>query len=980
METTISSPEENASDGATLSNAHVAEQLVAVADRRVRRVLLSSLLPRVDVDQFLPFLKAEAERTFSISGYTSLRYAETLIDAADVANRPGHRALGLLSSADAYRILGQFAESLAQYEEARATFAALSDEVGWARTYIGWIHAANMVGRGEEALDAVAAAYDVFTRYNERLLGARLDQNTAVVHILLGHFDKALYYYDRAQRVAESLGEVGDGIATRAKTNKADIYTLLGDFDTALALHMEARAAYQRRGAIRLILRQDLSIADLALSQGDYTQSLRWHTDALAALEREGVDTDAAEAQFRLAACYLSLNQNREALTLAEASVARFDNLGSPLLAAKARVACALAHARLGNNQQSQELLKTAAGTFAAGNFTADVGLVTLQRAQLYLGDGDWARALEEAEQAHALFADRGLIVRQTQADIARAHAMIALGRSDEAERIARTALAVVSAHNLLWLAPQCHHILATVARERGDIPAALEACRHAIDAIDRVQGRVAIELRGSFLEDKQQVFHDAIDCCIVLSDMEQAFHLLERAKSRALVEYLTTNPEVRIATAPHDEAERDLVEELRRLREEHNWLYNRLYGYAITRQAGDREEEIGATALQAAIRDREQRIERLLERLAVRRSENAEQIGQRSRFSDARRSMLPALDADTILLEYYLHERGGAVFVIADQRLTVVHLAASAGDVRRLVDRWQVNLQTTARAVAAGQPLTALARNARGCLEALWRVLIAPVAHLLNAHSATRLVVVPYGTTHAVPFHALHDGAHYLLESTEVSVCPSSDVLRLCAMRARHEDSDRRALILAHSDGGRLPFVRHEARLVADLFPGERYEEDAATRAVLTEAVPRHRIVHIAAHGEARLDNPTFAYLQLADGQLSTTDVFNLDLHGAIVTLSGCETGRSMVTGGDELMGLSRGFLFAGAATLVQSLWRVEDGTTARLMEHFYTHLRVGNEPGAALRAAQRALLAASDTGVHPFFWAPFQLVGASR
>jgi CHAT domain-containing protein len=179
---------------------------------------------------------------------------------------------------------------------------------------------------------------------------------------------------------------------------------------------------------------------------------------------------------------------------------------------------------------------------------------------------------------------------------------------------------------------------------------------------------------------------------------------------------------------------------------------------------------------------------------------------------------------------------------------------------------------------------------------------------------------------------------------------------------------------VLAFSDGGRLPQALHEARTVASLFPGERYLEGAATEARLKEAAPRHGIVHLAAHGEARLDNPTFAHLQLADGQLSTAGVFNLALDGALVTLSACETGRSVVTGGDELIGLARGFLYAGAATLVQSLWRVEDGSTARLMERFYRNLRQGQLKGASLRAAQLSLLA---EGLPPYFWAPFQLVG---
>src|SRR5439155_10065085 len=126
------------------------------------------------------------------------------------------------------------------------------------------------------------------------------------------------------------------------------------------------------------------------------------------------------------------------------------------------------------------------------------------------------------------------------------------------------------------------------------------------------------------------------------------------------------------------------------------------------------------------------------------------------------------------------------------------------------------------------------------------------------------------------------------------------------------------------------------------------------ATRAAVLSSASHHGVLHLAAHGEARLDNPTFGHLRLADGQLSMVDVFNLHLQGALVTLSACETGRSVVAGGDELIGLSRGFLYAGATTLVQSLWRVEDGSTACLMAHFYGALQDGRPKGAALREAQ--------------------------
>jgi CHAT domain-containing protein len=160
----------------------------------------------------------------------------------------------------------------------------------------------------------------------------------------------------------------------------------------------------------------------------------------------------------------------------------------------------------------------------------------------------------------------------------------------------------------------------------------------------------------------------------------------------------------------------------------------------------------------------------------------------------------------------------------------------------------------------------------------------------------------------------------------------------------------------------------------VAALVGGTCYLEDAATRAVFVAAAPQHGLLHIAAHGESRLDNPVFAHIALADGQLGTHDVFNLRLDGALVTLSACETGRSAVVGGDELVGLSRGFLFAGAATLVQSLWRIDDAATARLMARFYTGVTAGRSPGAALRDAQCMLV---GEGAHPHTWGAFQLVG---
>src|SRR5438552_3132355 len=156
-----------------------------------------------------------------------------------------------------------------------------------------------------------------------------------------------------------------------------------------------------------------------------------------------------------------------------------------------------------------------------------------------------------------------------------------------------------------------------------------------------------------------------------------------------------------------------------------------------------------------------------------------------------------------------------------------------------------------------------------------------------------------------------------------------------------------------------------------------------AATTALLWQYGARSPIVHIAAHGLFRLDAPNFSHIRLADRQLSAIEVFNLDLPVcSLITLSACETGRTVVGGVDEVIGLGRGFLYAGAASLLPTLWKVDDASSAELMAMFYQALIGGYTKGAALASAQRAFLARARTSlrpyrIHPYFWAAFHLIG---
>jgi CHAT domain-containing protein len=957
----------------------IVRQLAQMADETARRDLLRSSLDACDVEALLTHLKAEAERTATVDPHTSLRLAESLIAGAELARRPGHRALGVMAKGDALRYLGRYPESLEHFEAAARSFQDEGDEVGWARTRIGWLVTLNLLGRAEEAFPSVERAREILVAHKQWLRVGALDGNTAWVNVALGRFDQAMHIFDRAQHMFETLGDSMDVPVAYIKANKAITLRFLGDFRTALALHEEARQTWVRRGETRAVHQQDHNIACVYAGQGHYTRALRLLSDVLAARERAGLEANAGQAALDMIECYLSLNRNAEAFDLAEETVARFTRCGTPTEAAKARFLGSLALARLGDTDAALAALAEAALTFAGAGLDTYVGIAKLQRAALHLAAGRSSEALATAEQAHATFAARRLVARQAQAQIVQARAALALGRLDAAASLAHSALATSREREVSWLVHESHHVLAGVARAHGDLPTALTECGRAIGSIEQTQSQLANQLRSNFLEDKLQVYGDAIDCALGLGDVGAAFAYLERAKSRALVDYLRANLEVRIRA--RDAVDRDLADELARLREEHNWFYNRLYGYGLADRPGEVHPEREGEVLAAAIRDRERRIGRIIERLALRRDEAPDASHAAGAVpavpSDGQAIELPAVQPDTVLLEYFIRDENGVVFVASAEGLEVVRLAVRPRDVRRLLYQWQLNLDATARAIGQRQPLDGLGRNALGILGALYRALIHPVrGHLLGR---TRLVVVPYGLTHSVPFHALYDGRRYLIEDLEVTACPSSTLLQLSAARARSTSGGpargRGALVVACSDGGRLPHVLDEARSVAALLNGEQLLEARATREAVVRAAPRHRVLHLAAHGEARLDNPTFAHLKLADGQLSAVDVFNLGLDGALVTLSACETGRGVTVGGDELIGLARGFLYAGAATLVQSLWRVEDASTAALMGRFYQELRAGRPKGAALRAAQRALLA--DHGEHPYSWAAFQLIG---
>jgi CHAT domain-containing protein len=233
-------------------------------------------------------------------------------------------------------------------------------------------------------------------------------------------------------------------------------------------------------------------------------------------------------------------------------------------------------------------------------------------------------------------------------------------------------------------------------------------------------------------------------------------------------------------------------------------------------------------------------------------------------------------------------------------------------------------------------------------------------------------LAVIPHRALHQVPFHALHDGTGYLGERRTITLMPAITRFRAATGPAGRPGGG--TLVFAVPDA-QAPAIAAEASALAQVMPGTRVLLGAAaTSRRLREELPGPAVLHLACHGLYRPGNPLFSALRLADRWIHAGEILDLDLGGALVTLSACESGRPS---GDtaEPVGLAWAFLAAGASGVVVSQWIVDDEAATTLMSAMYSRLAAGLPAADALRQAQLATAASSP---HPYRWAPFVYVAS--
>jgi CHAT domain-containing protein len=224
-------------------------------------------------------------------------------------------------------------------------------------------------------------------------------------------------------------------------------------------------------------------------------------------------------------------------------------------------------------------------------------------------------------------------------------------------------------------------------------------------------------------------------------------------------------------------------------------------------------------------------------------------------------------------------------------------------------------------------------------------------------------LTLIPTGGMASIPFQALHDGLSYLIERREVSMAPTDPGTSSAA--GKFEAT--KTLVVGVPDAA-APEISAEAKQVAEVSGGQVLLGKAASAETVRQACPGQQVIHLACHSVFRPENPWLSAIQLGDGWLGATEIARLDLDGALVVMASCSSGQQGNAGEDELLGLPRALLSAGATAIVMNLWPVDDSVSVGLMSHFHSLLAT-QPPRAALRSAQ---LAALDLYPHPYLWAP--------
>lgn len=862
--------------------------------------------------------------------------------------------------------LGDAAGARAQLE----TSAALAAEIGDAFTRAAAL--ANlclldlMGGSVRQGLSCTEAALPAIAGAGAPALELSAWVNVGRANDVLGEPAKALAAYSHAEQLYQVTGdELG---LARTLNNRGVLARQLGLYEEALDLYSRALSRFEQLGERRWRARALGNLGLLFAELGDFERARQHLERALAAWRELG---DRAGESVALT----QLGRN-------------WGLAGDPARAAD-HYREALAIDRQGGTRRAQGLsLAGLAGALSEGGRPGDALPLFAEAIGLLRAEGD------RANFAHILC---------KQGEAARA-----AGRLNEASAALAESLQLARQNGLRATEVCAEKEMAGLLSRQGDVPGALIHLGAALKVADGLRRElVSPELRASYSRIEREAHEQHVAIWMDLHRAEpdggfasRALEASERARARTFVELLAeARANLRAGASPEKAAR---------------------LASAVQRLAAKNERTLLAPADERSRLESEMlEIEREVDRLETEiRRENPRWAELERPPALSAEAMRGLLDQGSVLLIYFLAEERSFLFRVEPGKVEAFELAP-----RR-------EIESAARLFY--QELASPGREPPGAGAAVARLVLGPLAGRIDGR---RLVVVPDGALAYLPFGALPFpggtgantaggvgaaasdlGPGLLMDGRSVVHLPSIAALALLRSAAGRPAAPRPLAIfadpvydeadprLARPSGApaggapagvgarwpRLPGTRHEAQTIAALIPGTVIAQGFAARReeVLGDQLAAFRMVHFATHGSIDASRPALSGLVLStfdsegrpiDGMLRLGDIYNLRLGADLVVLSGCRTALGEEIRGEGLVGITRGFFYAGARRVLASLWPVEDFATAALMASFYRSLAAGERPETALGIAQRELRAERRTR-DPRAWAGFVLLGDWR
>lgn len=915
------------------------------------------------VDRTLAWaLKAAYDEYESKDPTLAARVAATIATVAQVINDPQVTALATWTSGIAAIHTGQLEIAHSRLSLAREQFLACNLPLPAASTQISNFRVLAMLGRDDEAIQWGEWARSRFAADDDQLGMGKIEHNLAGLHFIRDRYVVAETLLRQAYRHYEAVNH-RNGL-TDIDNNLATVLAAQYKFDEVEALYERALARAEA-GQVEVDLAMlECNMGCFALYQGRFEQALDYLERSRRRYAALQMRHESAIADQEIADVYLELNLAPEAAAIYTQVTPIFAELGM-----RTEQARALAyHGRAALLQDQIAVARaflTEAGILYAGlDNTVGEAIVRLYLAEAAFREGAFDEAGLLAEQTETAFATVNAWGRLLQARWLRGEALYRQGQHGTARQLLEQTLNDARERLIPQIAHRCLITLGRLAISRGDARNAESHFIEAIDLIETMRAPLPAEaFRIAFLSDKLTPYSEMVRLCLADGSPQrvaEALRYVERARARALLDLL--GDVAPVTPAPEDAFAAKITAQIATLREELNWFYSQI----------NRPDSPTATRGPAALADLQVQVQ---EREAVlldlmHRLQQRADAWQANEATFDLAQLQHHLGPETILIEYFTLDDALLAFVVTEQTLTVVDLHCREEDVQSAVQQFHFQLGALryARERMARHQATLVAR-ANHHLTLLYDQLLRPLAPYMGER---RLLIAPHRVLSYVPFHALYDGTHYVVEARELCYTPSAAIFQHCLTTPKRPL--QQALLLGVPDEA-APRIHDEITTLAPLFPaGQILLNDAATRAELLAQAPTADLLHLACHGRFRADNPLFSALQLSDGWFTVHDAAQLKLRCNLVTLSACETGVNTSAPGDELLGLVRGFLLAGAPTMLVSLWTVDDAATAQMMTLFYTRLLAGDSAAAALRYAQRQLL---HQHPHPFLWAPFILYG---